>query len=249
MHGCRILLLYSYWMLVYIRMKIKLLSTLCITHDEGDSMMHNLLWKRLKGRIRRRFKAQKKLVWGAARLAFAFSAAVAIIVLAFGGRTVAAERIIIAETEELSSWFGNGKQLRGILHKVYVCGEEIVNLDMLSYEDAVILAEQNPHWQLSVDQTHQLIRFEEKIEDLSPYCKANAFFGIDDEGLFSLYDGIPEREKIMKTFFQLNIRYLESRLPKQELEHLQNGIRVRDLEEYDSVLSTFNEFRLDRISQ
>jgi len=212
-------------------------------------MMQNLLWKKLKSRIRRRFKAQKKLVWGTARLAIALTAAIVIFMLTLGSRPVLAEQAISTVKDELSSWFANGKQLRGVLHKIYVCGEEIVNLDQLSYEDVVVLAGQNPHWELSVDQSYSLIRFEEKIEDLSPYCKQNAFFGIDEEGLFSLYDGVPERDKIMKTFFQLNIRYLESSLPKHELEHLQLGIKVRDIEEYDSVLSTFNEFRLDRISQ
>jgi len=211
--------------------------------------MQNLLWKKLKSRIRRRFKAQKKLVWGTARLAIALTAAIVIFMLTLGSRPVLAEQAISTVKDELSSWFANGKQLRGVLHKIYVCGEEIVNLDQLSYEDVVVLAGQNPHWELSVDQSYSLIRFEEKIEDLSPYCKQNAFFGIDEEGLFSLYDGVPERDKIMKTFFQLNIRYLESSLPKHELEHLQLGIKVRDIEEYDSVLSTFNEFRLDRISQ
>jgi len=225
------------------------LSTLFITHDEGDSMMQNLLWRKFKSRIRRKLKARKKLVWGTARFVFTFTAAVVILMLAFGSRPIEAKQAISMKIDELSVWFADGKQLRGVLHKVYVCGEEIKDLDLLSYEDAVVLAHQNPHWELSVDQTYSVIRFEERIEDLSPYCKENAFFGIDEEGVFSLYDGVPERDKIMKTFFQLNIRYLESRLPKEEFEHLQLGIKVRDLEEYDSVLSTFNEFRLDRVSQ
>lgn len=207
--------------------------------------MHNLLWKKIRNQIRRKLKGQSKLVWGATRLAVALML-ISVLSGVMYEHTVDARYTM---EDKLTTWFEGGKQLRGILHKKYVCGEEIVNLDLISYEDAVILAQQNPHWELSVDQFHSVIRFEERIEDLSPYCKQNAFFGIDEGGLFSLYDGVPKQEKIMKTFFQLNIPYLESRLPKQEFEHLQLGIRVKDIEEYDSVLSTFNEFRLDRVSQ
>lgn len=152
--------------------------------------------------------------------------------------------------DTLSSWFEHGQKMRAIIHRVYVCGEEIVELDhLLSYDDVIVLATQHPEWRLSVDQAHTIIRFEEQVNDLSPHCKVHAFFGIDDEGLFSLYDGKPAEDNVMKTFFQLNIPYLESKLPKQEFEHLQMGIRVRDIEEYDSVLATYNEFRLDRLSQ
>lgn len=210
-------------------------------------MMQNSVWKKIKKRIRRKLKRYGSLAWSAAKLymllAVLLSAAIS------GTTTVHANEMTSFNKDELSSWFSDQQKLRAILHRIYVCGEEIVELGNLSYENVVILIQQNPRWKLSVDQAHTIMRFEEHVDDLSPHCKANAFFGIDDEGLFSLYDGTPAQEKVMKTFFQLNIPYLEIRLPKQELEHLQHGIRVRDIEEYDSVLSTFNEFRLDRVSQ
>jgi len=228
------------------RLKLQILTTLCLRLDEGDSkMMQKSVWRKIKQKIRRKVKRYGSLAWNATLLAIVtctISASLSI-------EIVRAEQFEPVQHEEVSQWFKPGQKLRTIVHRIYVCGEEIVELDKLGYEDVVMLAGQNPHWRISVDQAHTLIRFEEHLNDLSPHCKGNAFFGIDEEGLFSLYDGVPAGEKVMKTFFQLNLPYLESRLPEGELEHLQSGIRVRDIEEYDSVLATFNEFRLDRISQ
>lgn len=77
-------------------------------------------------------------------------------------------------------------------------------------------------------------------------CHVAMFFGIDDQGRLSLFDGIPEKKKVLRTFFQLDIEYLESRLPREHVEQLYNGIRVKDKEEYDSVLSTYCGFALER---
>jgi forespore regulator of the sigma-K checkpoint len=210
-------------------------------------MMQTSVWKKIKQKIRRKMKRYGSLAWHATML----SALIASLGWGFviTPLTLDAAEYEPIQQEDVSAWFSYDQKLRAIVHRIYVCGEEIVELDKLSYEDVVMLANQNPQWRLTVDQAHSLIRFEEQLNDLSPHCKGNAFFGIDDEGLFSLYDGMPAEEKVMKTFFQLNLPYLESRLPKGEFEHLQLGIRVRDIEEYDSVLATFNEFRLDRISQ
>lgn len=209
--------------------------------------MQKSVWKKIKQKIRRKVKRYGSLAWHAAKLCVALMIAL----LALAPTTTIAHASYVAhqEQDELSSWFKDKPKIRAIVHRIYVCGEEIVELNEASYDDIVMLAKQNPQWRLTIDQAHTLIRFEEHLNDLSPHCKGNAFFGIDEQGVFTLYDGVPAEEKVMRTFFQLNIPYLESRLPKQEFQHLQLGIRVRDIEEYDSVLATFNEFRLDRISQ
>ena len=73
----------------------------------------------------------------------------------------------------------------------------------------------------------------------------NAYFGIDDNGHLSLFDGDPEANQIIRTFFQLDIDYLESSLPHETVMQLYQGIRVSDQEEFNSVLSTFSPFAVE----
>nr|WP_306220202.1 BofC C-terminal domain-containing protein [Cohnella sp. WQ 127256] len=83
---------------------------------------------------------------------------------------------------------------------------------------------------------------EESIDDLSPQCSKTAYIGMDKDANLILFDGPPKKEKVIRTFFQLDIEMLESRLNEERLRELTKGIRVTDKDEYNSVLSTFNEF-------
>ncbi|URN92924.1 MAG: BofC C-terminal domain-containing protein [Candidatus Pristimantibacillus lignocellulolyticus] len=212
-------------------------------------MRYTSMWKRLKRKLKQNRGMRRKLFL-ALQMKTLLSGVVILYFISMSVGTVHAQAhnnyISNYEIDDLSTWLNGDKKIHTILHRVYVCGEEIEQLDELNYEEVVIMAEQNPNWELTVDQSYTLIRFVEQIDDLSPYCKKNAFFGMNSEGEFSLFDGQPSQEKVMKTFFQLNVPYLESSLPEQEWEHLMNGIRVSDIEEYDSVLSTYSEYSMDR---
>lgn len=212
-------------------------------------MRFTSMWKRIKRKLKQNGSMRRKLFLAVQMKSLLSSIVILyIITMSLGTGHVQAQQNYVSnyEIDDLSTWLYGDKKILTILHRVYVCGEEIEQLDELNYEEVVIIAEQNPNWELTVDQSYTLIRFVEKIDDLSPYCKKNAFFGMNSEGEFSLFDGQPSQDKVMKTFFQLNVPYLESSLPEQEWEHLMNGIRVSDIEEYDSVLSTYSEYSLDR---
>jgi forespore regulator of the sigma-K checkpoint len=86
----------------------------------------------------------------------------------------------------------------------------------------------------------------EQIDDLSPGCKDTAYFGLDKEDNLSLFDGVPSDKKVIRTFFQLNMGFLESSLQMEAIEELRQGIRVTDMLEYNSVLSTFSEFAVEQ---
>lgn len=207
----------------------------------GSSMRLTSMWKK----IRQRLKTRRKLY-----LATQVGSLIVVIFISSGlmlpNYTQASEHFTMADIEELSSWLQQNEEIETILHRKYVCGDEIEHFGALSYEEIAILGEQHVNWKLTVNQTYTLISFVEEINDLSPYCKKNAFFGMNGTGEFSLFDGEPERDQVIKTFFQLNVPYLESSIPKEELKHLLSGIRVHDIEEYDSVLSTFSEFSMER---
>ncbi|MFC7748428.1 BofC C-terminal domain-containing protein [Paenibacillus thermoaerophilus] len=128
--------------------------------------------------------------------------------------------------------------------KQYICGTESISLGQKTARELQQLLDDHPDWELTITGDAK-VRIAETIEDLSPACKATAYFGMDDTGHLNLYEGPPENEKVLRTFFQLNVEHMESSLPPEAIQELRKGIRVEDLAQYNSVLSTFNDFAVD----
>ena len=139
------------------------------------------------------------------------------------------------------------KSLKGsvetYLQKEYVCGEETQKLGFLSSKQLLETHKKNPNWSMEIRKDK--VVFVQKIDDLSLECKRQAYFGLDSEGNLTLFNGIPSNENIIRTFFQMNIQYLESSLPKETVKELHEGIRVTDIAEYNSVLSTFSDYAVN----
>lgn len=132
-----------------------------------------------------------------------------------------------------------------MLHRIFVCGEEMEPLGLMRPETIVKLLSQHPEWSAALDKDGRTLRVMQQIDDLSSECKNNAYFGMDRLGNFSLFDGEPRGEKVMRTFFQLDVRFMESSLPKDQLDQLSEGIRVSDIDEYNSVLSTYSDYAME----
>ncbi|WNR45866.1 BofC C-terminal domain-containing protein [Paenibacillus roseipurpureus] len=132
------------------------------------------------------------------------------------------------------------------LLKSYVCGEERSPLGSLTSKELLGLQKQHPDWKLSIEPAGAVI-FTEQIDDLSPDCKEHAVFGIDGSSNLSLFNGLPANKQIIRTFFQLNIQQLESSLPRETIAQLHEGIKVSDIEEYNSVLSTFSDYAIEAV--
>jgi forespore regulator of the sigma-K checkpoint len=76
------------------------------------------------------------------------------------------------------------------------------------------------------------------------------YIGLDADGNLALFDGKPDRSKpdrnkVLQTFFQIDIEYLESSLPKQSVDRLYEGIRIHNYAQYNEVLSTFAGFAVE----
>lgn len=127
------------------------------------------------------------------------------------------------------------------VRQIYICGEEEQALGKLSQDEIYNLMNEHPTWKGEFAGTGQIL-FEETISDLSPTCKQQAYMSLDKEGNLSLFDGPPREEKVLKTFFQLDINSMESSLPDGAVKHLYDGIRIQDIDEYNSVISTFSDY-------
>ncbi|MBD8501033.1 BofC C-terminal domain-containing protein [Paenibacillus arenosi] len=147
--------------------------------------------------------------------------------------------------EQVAQLFGTSKSKLTVIHrKQYICGTGDRYLGQQSREAVSKLLDENSRWEPTMDLAKQVILVE-RIDDLSETCKRSAQMGMDLEGNLSLYDGAPSEERVIRTFFQIDIESMESALPPQVLKQIKNGIRISDRDEYISVLSTFSDFAVE----
>ncbi|MFB5194710.1 regulator [Bacillus sp. AFS073361] len=129
--------------------------------------------------------------------------------------------------------------MKVILERVYLDGEisqEVVNETCWSLENFWAKYDQ---WQL-IDIDGSTFVFQKQVNDISPLLKANGFFGITEEGVLSIFNGKPDQLKIIQSFFQIDIKRLES--TKQE--ELIQGIPIKNKNRYVEVLETFKPYSL-----
>jgi len=138
----------------------------------------------------------------------------------------------------LRQWSGD---VEVILHRSYICGEETRKLGRHSASETIALLQAHREWDAVFDAAGKVV-MEEIVDDLSPLCRKTAYIGMDNDGNLSLFSGPPEKEKVLRTFFQLDIESLETNLPVDRVQQLVKGIRVTDKDEYNSVISTFSDY-------
>lgn len=136
-----------------------------------------------------------------------------------------------------------GKPYKLVLARTYLCGvrdEEHKPTSINHLADAMV---DYKGWEIvSADSTKMILMKRE--QDISPTCKENGHFGISADGMLTLFHGVPAEHEVVQTFYRINTVKMEASLSKEEVENLKRGIRVRDLAEYNSILSTYGEFQL-----
>ncbi|MEH7074181.1 intercompartmental signaling factor BofC [Neobacillus drentensis] len=128
-----------------------------------------------------------------------------------------------------------------ILERVYLDGEvsqEMVHETGWSIENFWAKYDQ---WQL-VDIDESTFVFRKQVNDISPLLKANGFFGITEDGVLSIFNGRPDQLRIIQSFFQIDIKKLES--TKQE--ELIQGIPIKTKDRFVEVLETFKPYTLKK---
>ncbi len=131
------------------------------------------------------------------------------------------------------------KTVEVILMRKYLDGEiseEIKQETIWSMEDFWAFY---ADWNL-IDQNDQQIIFKQDVDDISPLLKINGYFGISEDGTLRIYNGKPNEEKIIQSFFQINTKRLKS----HEQIELKEGIPVLSREHYQEVLSLLKKYKL-----
>ncbi|QOY38445.2 BofC C-terminal domain-containing protein [Anaerobacillus isosaccharinicus] len=146
-------------------------------------------------------------------------------------------QIVIAAPVTATVQVVDPKTVRVILARIYLDGEiseEIVEETILSMED---FWAEYAEWDL-IDQDEAQVVFQQRVDDISPLLKINGYFGISQEGTLNIYEGKPSEEKVIQSFFQINMKKLKSH-QQQELE---KGIPVISRDRYEEVLKMYKKY-------
>ncbi|MBM7644703.1 forespore regulator of the sigma-K checkpoint [Scopulibacillus daqui] len=92
-------------------------------------------------------------------------------------------------------------------------------------------------WRL-VKQTKGSLYFEKKINDISPVAKAVGIFGLTNNGTLTIFEGNPDKNQIIQTFFQIDTKALEV----NDYKHLNQGIPVRDKKHFQQVMKALAKY-------
>jgi forespore regulator of the sigma-K checkpoint len=128
-----------------------------------------------------------------------------------------------------------------ILERVYLDGEisqEVVHETCWSMGNFWAKYDQ---WQLT-DMDDSTMVFRKQVNDISPLLKANGFFGITEDGVLTIFNGRPDQLRIIQSFFQIDIKKLES----SKQEELIQGIPIKTKDRYVEVLETFKPYTLKK---
>ena len=130
-----------------------------------------------------------------------------------------------------------------VLTRSYLCGVRHEEHKPVAVERLADAMSAYKGWEIVSGDASKLILLKRE-HDISPACKENGYFGLSEDGLLTLFHGLPQEQEVIQTFYQINTAKMEASMSQNELENLKRGIRVRDLAEYHSVLSTYGEFQL-----
>lgn len=132
---------------------------------------------------------------------------------------------------------GHLQEKKIILQREYLDGElseEKVTEVFRKIED---LQKKYKDWEI-VEQTKEQIVLHKTENDISPLLKANGYFGITDDGTLSIFIGRPQYEKIIHTFFQIDV----GRLEVYKQEELHRGIPINNKEQFYSLIKEYKEY-------
>ncbi|RHW40835.1 regulator [Neobacillus notoginsengisoli] len=127
--------------------------------------------------------------------------------------------------------------LKVTLEKVYVDGEVSQEQSYVSVASWEEFWAKYKNW-AAVDVGKESVVLRKHVEDISPLLKANGYFGLNEEGVLAIFNGRPPYSQIIQSFFQIDVKKLESR---KQVE-LQKGIPIRTRDRYVEVLESFKPY-------
>ncbi|MDQ0231501.1 BofC C-terminal domain-containing protein [Metabacillus malikii] len=135
-----------------------------------------------------------------------------------------------ATSEKINS----SHSVKVILQQTYLDGEQSEEVLMEPNESETKLLTKYKEWAL-ISKSNEKYVFRRHIDDISPLLKTNGYFGLTGDGTLSTFNGKPETNEVIQSFFQIDIKKLESRMHHQ----LKKGIRIHSKDQYLEVLKNY----------
>lgn len=88
-----------------------------------------------------------------------------------------------------------------------------------------------------IDQKVSQLTFRKQIDDVSPYLKKVGHFGLYDDTL-TIFEGEPEYEQVIQSFYHID----KNELTTEDIERLNNGIKIDSKETYQQTLEVFRSY-------
>lgn len=139
---------------------------------------------------------------------------------------------------------GKTSPMELVLARSYLCGLRDEERKPLAGESLEKTISNYVGWEIIGYEEGRLMLLKRE-NDIAPICKENGYFGLNEEDVLTLFNGMPKDKQVIQTFYPINTARMEASMAKEEIEALRKGIRIRDLAEYNSVLSTFGSFQED----
>lgn len=132
---------------------------------------------------------------------------------------------------------GGNTPIKIILQQEYLDGE--LSEEVTHEYDLPLnaITEKYKNWHL-VTQNAKEIVFHRAVDDISPLLKTNGYFGITGDGTLSTFNGKPETNEVIQSFFQIDIKKLES----HRQDELRKGIRIQSRDQYFEVIKSFESY-------
>jgi forespore regulator of the sigma-K checkpoint len=128
-----------------------------------------------------------------------------------------------------------------ILQRTYLDGEvseEIFTEKIALLEETL---QKYKDWQL-VDRDDVQLVLQKRVDDISPLLKTSGYFGVSKEGILQIFKGIPSTHNAIHSFFQLDMRKLES----YQRQRLERGIPIKSKKRYVEVLETMKNYSIEK---
>ncbi|MGG2095295.1 BofC C-terminal domain-containing protein [Bacillus sp. S13(2024)] len=143
----------------------------------------------------------------------------------------------VASAESSDNAVEQEPQITIMLQRIYLDGEVSQEI----FRDKVVhlekLLEQYKEWQL-VDRDDVQVVLQKRIDDISPLLKTSGYFGVSKEGILQIFNGVPETDNVIHSFFQIDMKKMES----YQRERLKRGIRVKSKERFVEVMKDMEQY-------
>ncbi|QHE53119.1 BofC C-terminal domain-containing protein [Pontibacillus sp. HMF3514] len=147
----------------------------------------------------------------------------------------------IAKKSLEKAWTKPPLELEVVLQKIYIDGqmsEERRNETVWSLEDFWAAYD---GWKVVNQQEGQIV-FHKKVKELSPLIKAKGYIGLDEHGKLSIFEGKPSEQKVIQTFYQIDLDELEV----MDSLDLEEGIKIKSADQYFQILKQFEKLSVKK---